>query len=173
MARMVISGNRRFGRPTGVAVLAFLSAVSATRAPADDATDEKARIERLEQTLDRIERRLELLEHADKSSSPVPTTVPETQAAPEMGRPAPAAPQSATAPPPIQSLRENRRAIRRRMAEDDVTRLLGAPTRLLQIDSKHVWYYEYPGVGSGSVAFDSNSRVDDWQHPPLGLWGLW
>ena len=52
--------------------------------------------------------------------------------------------------------------------QDDVTRLLGAPTRTFQLAGKTVWYYYYPAKGAGSVFFDSAGRASSVQSPSNG-----
>jgi hypothetical protein len=58
------------------------------------------------------------------------------------------------------------------MTREEIAALLGPPSRTLEANSKPLWYYEYE-AGSGSVAFTQEGYVEDWQRPPLGLWGLW
>jgi hypothetical protein len=52
--------------------------------------------------------------------------------------------------------------------QDDVTRLLGAPTKTFQLAGKTVWYYYYPAKGAGSVFFDSAARASSVQSPSSG-----
>ena len=70
------------------------------------------------------------------------------------------------------SLRDQWRGVNRGMTKDQIGSVLGPPTRMLEINSKPLWYYEYP-FGAGSVAFSQEGLVEDWQRPPLGLFGLW
>ncbi|MHB8447422.1 MAG: outer membrane protein assembly factor BamE domain-containing protein [Rudaea sp.] len=100
--------------------------------------------------------------------------------------PAPAAPQlpapqaAAPAPPaaavpaavlqagqvsPEEALKDRWSQIRSAMSQDDVTKLLGAPSRQFSIDGRRVWYYVYPGIGRGSVFFTGEHRVSSRQSP--------
>ena len=58
------------------------------------------------------------------------------------------------------------------MTKEQIGSVLGPPTRMLEINSKPLWYYQYT-FGAGSVAFTQEGVVEDWQRPPLGLFGLW
>jgi hypothetical protein len=83
---------------------------------------------------------------------------------------------SAAAPVPFPalrvSLRDQWRGVHRGMTKEQIGSVLGPPTRMLEINSKPLWYYEYT-FGAGSVAFSQEGLVEDWQRPPLGLFGLW
>ena len=70
------------------------------------------------------------------------------------------------------SLRDQWRGVHRGMTKDQIGSVLGPPTRMLEINSKPLWYYEYT-FGAGSVAFSQEGLVEDWQRPTLGLFGLW
>lgn len=70
------------------------------------------------------------------------------------------------------SLRDQWRGVHRGMTKEQIGSVLGPPTRMLEINSKPLWYYEYT-FGAGSVAFSQEGLVEDWQRPPLGLFGLW
>jgi hypothetical protein len=70
------------------------------------------------------------------------------------------------------SLRDQWRGVHRGMTREEIGSVLGPPTRMLEINSKPLWYYEYT-FGAGSVAFSQEGLVEDWQRPPLGLFGLW
>jgi hypothetical protein len=70
------------------------------------------------------------------------------------------------------SLRDQWRGVHRGMTKEQIGSVLGPPTRMLEINSKPLWYYEYT-FGAGSVAFTQEGVVEDWQRPPLGLFGLW
>ena len=51
------------------------------------------------------------------------------------------------------------------MAEDEIMRLLGAPSKKLTLDGRTVWYYDYPATGSGSIFFTDAGRVSSRQSP--------
>jgi len=68
-------------------------------------------------------------------------------------------------PPSVASLRESWQKIVRDMPAQDVLSTLGPATREMLINGRHVWYYVYPGIGRGSVFFNSHSRVSSSQAP--------
>lgn len=90
--------------------------------------------------------------------------------------PAPGSSASAAEPVPFPalrvSLRDQWRGVHRGMTKEQIGSVLGPPTRMLEINTKPLWYYEYT-FGAGSVAFTQEGVVEDWQRPPLGLFGLW
>jgi len=53
-----------------------------------------------------------------------------------------------------------------------VNGLLGPPSRSFRLNGDNpVWYYDYEGVGVGSVMFSADGRVTGWQAPPSNwLW---
>jgi hypothetical protein len=100
--------------------------------------------------------------------------VPAAATPPEAGTP--------SAPPAVtealewhEALKEQWRSVRAGMSAADITKLLGSPSRELTLDGNTVWYYSYPGLGSGSVLFSRERHiVTSWQHPPLGFGsGFW
>jgi hypothetical protein len=54
------------------------------------------------------------------------------------------------------------------LPEDKVEALLGKPEKVLRIDNTPVWYYIYPGIGRGSVFFNTSGKVSDRQAPGVG-----
>jgi hypothetical protein len=66
---------------------------------------------------------------------------------------------------PEAALRANWSNVKAEMGQAEVTRLLGEPTRKLTIDGRTVWYYVYPGIGTGSVFFTDKGRVSSRQWP--------
>jgi hypothetical protein len=68
-------------------------------------------------------------------------------------------------------IKEQWRKLRHDMNGGQVASLLGQPSRKFTLNGKTVWYYDYHGVGVGSVMFGHDKHVMDWQRPPLGwLW---
>ncbi|MDE2258115.1 MAG: hypothetical protein KGK05_10175 [Xanthomonadaceae bacterium] len=100
-----------------------------------------------------------------------PTAPPAAAAAPLVSPPAaaPAAVLQAGQVSPEQALRERWSQIQPALSQDEVTRLLGAPSREFAIDGRRVWYYVYPGIGRGSVFFTDEGRVSS-DHSPFS-WG--
>ena len=94
-----------------------------------------------------------------------PTPFPALGSAPSTAEPVPY-------PALRVSLRDQWRGVHRGMTRDQIGTVLGPPTRVLEINAKPLWYYEYT-FGAGSVAFSQEGLVEDWQRPPLGLFGLW
>jgi len=68
------------------------------------------------------------------------------------------------------SIPQRWRTLKRGMTADAVEALLGQPQRVIEVDSKVVWYYRYPNVGAGSVVFTPDKRVGGWQKPPFHGW---
>ena len=71
-------------------------------------------------------------------------------------------------PPSVASLRESWQQVVRGMPAQDVLATLGPATREMLINGRRVWYYIYPGIGRGSVFFNSDSRVTSSQAPVSG-----
>ncbi|MGW8310138.1 MAG: hypothetical protein ACWGNB_03655 [Thiogranum sp.] len=125
-------------------------------------------------------------ETAQPAQSP-PSRPVGTGGVPAGASPEPAAatpPESGTpsAPPAVrealewhEALKVQWRSVRAGMSAEDITKLLGSPSRELTLDGNTVWYYSYPGLGSGSVLFSRERHiVTSWQHPPLGFGpGFW
>jgi TolA-binding protein len=68
------------------------------------------------------------------------------------------------------SISQRWRTLERGMTAESVEALLGLPQRVIEVDSKIVWYYRYPNVGAGSVVFTPDKRVAGWQKPPFHGW---
>jgi hypothetical protein len=111
---------------------------------------------------------IQLLAHPTPAYALLPKVEPTPF--PAMGPPASAEP--VPYPALRVSLRDQWRGVHRGMTKDQIGSVLGPPTRMLEINSKPLWYYEYT-FGAGSVAFSQEGLVEDWQRPPLGLFGLW
>jgi len=56
------------------------------------------------------------------------------------------------------------------MTGAQVTALLGKPSRTFMLNGSSVWYYDYRGVGVGSVMLGKDGRIVGWQRPPVGWW---
>jgi outer membrane protein assembly factor BamE (lipoprotein component of BamABCDE complex) len=67
-------------------------------------------------------------------------------------------------------LRLSWRKVKRGMTDTQIADVLGPPSHDTRINGKRVWYYYYPGVGAGSVFFNSDGRVSSDQAPSIGIW---
>ena len=83
---------------------------------------------------------------------------------------APAKPPTKTQAPGPETIRENWHALNKGMSRQAVNQLLGAPNRTFKLNDNLIWYYEYGGIGRGSVMFSRNGQVIDWQAPPTLRW---
>jgi hypothetical protein len=100
--------------------------------------------------------------------APAPARAPSpSPAATPTAAPAGAAPQFVS---PEAALRAAWSQVRPGIGDDDVLRALGEPSRRGVIDGRPVWFYAYPGLGSGSVFFTDARRVTSLQ-APFGGWG--
>jgi len=120
-------------------------------------------VNELKQVVERLDGRVERLER-QLSSPPSKSTFQGSQspAAPVPPSPAPAV--------PAESVRDHWRRIDHGMTTQEVEALLGPPQRTMKVNTRTVWYYTYPDVGSGSVVFAPDDGVDDWQVPPFNTW---
>lgn len=99
-----------------------------------------SRVQRLEEIIQNLERRVASLEaQLRERSSPI--SVP--------------------------SGKESWRKLKSGMSEGDVEQLLGSPSKINAFGSFSVWYYENPSGerGLGRVQFDSKGKVDGWSEP--------
>jgi len=69
---------------------------------------------------------------------------------------------------PQTQLRANWSKIEPGLGANQVSRLLGEPTKKLRLDGRIAWYYSYPALGNGSVFFTDAGRVSTRQSPWLG-----
>lgn len=128
----------------------FAVSVAAALPAGAQTTDELAALKqeqaRLRQSLDDIDRRIRALEGA---SAPAGTTTPRIEV-----------PQ--TTYPTLQRAWSE---IQPGVMKARVDQILGKPAREMLINSDRVWYYVYPGIGSGSVFFNSQDKVTATQAP--------
>ena len=66
---------------------------------------------------------------------------------------------------PTYQVIENWTSLKRGLSEDDVFTLLGEPSHRVTMANQTMWYYQYLGVGSGSVIFTQGKHVLSWQKP--------
>jgi len=161
---------------TGVAFLPLVLASGAARAD-DDIAALRGRLDQIKELVVEFETRLNALEAARGSAAVSPpqagaAAVAATGpvAAPE---PAPIAPPSSVTPPtaaeaPVVVPRAQWRRVQTGLTMEEVKALIGAPTKTFELAGKRVWYYYYPGIGAGSVFFDTNARASSFQRPAGG-----
>ena len=154
---------------TALALLMLAGMASVPAARAADAEVERLQREvaALKDSVLRLQARVDRLESpARLAGSPLavmpPPVPPAAPVAPLAALEPGADPAAAT---PQAQLRANWSKIEPGMASDDVSRLLGEPTRKLRLDGRTAWYFSYPALGNGSVFFTDTGRVSSRQSP--------
>jgi hypothetical protein len=160
------------------AALAGAIALLAIVAPASRADEDiaalRGRLEQIKELVADFEARLQALEAARGSAGAAkPAVLPQAPALPPPAA-APAAiarvPASASeATEPIVP-RERWRHVREGLTGEQVTALIGPPTKTFELAGKTVWYYYYPSIGAGSVFFGSRGVASSVQRPAGGSW---
>ena len=159
---------------TALVLCGLALGVAAAQTPADPTEIEQLRAEaaRLRQSLDAIDARIQALESKNRESALPNETNPPAAPAPQLAAPAASAAggngTQRPPPSPLVELKEHWSQVEAGTSSDKVLALLGKPDRELRINGKPVWYYVYPGIGRGSVFFNSDGRVSTSQSPSLG-----
>ena len=169
----------------GVGAIALM-VVSQVRAADPDDAALRQEVKGLQEMVRELQARVSQLEGHSPVGAPFHANgVPEHEEAPNPASAAPVVAQTATpvvpqaapieAAPvvgvsagylsPEAALKVNWSKVAKDMAQDDVTRLLGTPSKKSTLDGRTVWYYYYPGTGSGSVFFTDAGRVSSRQAP--------
>jgi hypothetical protein len=143
-----------------VLVSLALASAPAVRAAEPDSARLQQEVEALKELVLDLQKRLSQLEGRQPPAAQAAPGTP--QAAPVAASPLGA--NSAYASPEA-ALRANWSKIAQEMDQSEVTRLLGAPSKKFMLDGRTVWYYYYPGTGSGSVFFTDAGRVSSRQSP--------
>jgi hypothetical protein len=156
----------------------------------------RQQLEEVRRQLNELQLKLERMEAehaAETAAPPAPVAAPPaapaanstTSTPPAAGPPATTVPvpprvEAARAPatPAVpdafqwrEALKEQWSGVKAGMNGEQIRQLLGAPSREFALDGRPVWYYNYPGVGNGSVLFGRDGgTVVGWQHPPFGFW---
>lgn len=124
-------------------------ALPASAQTTDELTALKQEQARLRQSLDEIDRRILVLEGGSASAA-MPTRAPEALQSPYI------------------RLQQAWSEIRPGVLKTRVGETLGKPVREMRINNDLVWYYVYPGLGNGSVFFNSEEKVTAAQPPRSG-----
>ena len=178
--------TRRGWSRTALVLLVLLGTVSlpAARAAEPDVASLEREVAALQEVVQRLQAQVDRLEShptpAEQSTSYAPRSAqpaaseavsqPVSRATPKAALPAvPIAALESGADPlvtnPQAQLRANWSKIEPGIDSDEVSRLLGAPTKKLRLDGRNAWYYSYPALGNGSVFFTDVGRVSSRQSP--------
>jgi hypothetical protein len=142
--------------------LAFtLFCARAAAAQSNDNAALQQEIATLRQTVEQLAARVAAVERQLPPTSAVPAT-PGAAAAP--------ASEPTAAPPSEAVLQDRWGQVGRGMTLAAIEALLGRPARTLNLENKTVWVYAYAGIGNGSIVFDVDGNVSDWQNPPFRQW---
>ncbi len=183
-------GRSRVVRPgwsrTALALIVLLGMASqpTARAADPDVASLEREVAALKEVVQRLQARVDRLESSptpvEQTTSGIPRTAPPapsetvsqtaSRAAPKAAQPAvPIAALQPGADPPAASLQAQLRVswskIEPGIDADQVSRLLGEPTKKLRLDGRNAWYYSYPALGNGSVFFTDAGRVSSRQSP--------
>ncbi len=185
IARSLRVGQPRWSR-TALASLMLLgmAGLPTARAADSDVANLEREVAALKDVVLRLQARVDRLEGhpptAEQSASGMPRSAPPASsevispavslAAPKVSLPAtPIAALQPGAEPlaasPQAQLRATWSKIEPGIDADEVSRLLGSPTRKLRLDGRNAWYYSYPTLGNGSVFFTDAGRVSSHQSP--------
>ena len=158
----------------------FLILPGITHAEDSEIVALRAQIQELRHMVIDLQQQVEELQARSPSAPPVPSRseTPVTNNTPRIrGYVRPDLISTATAGSPPEhkaldpdSIRENWHALEKGMTNQTVNGLLGAPTRSFKLNNNLVWYYDYKGIGRGSVMFSEKRQVIDWQAPPTSHW---
>ena len=142
---------RRLGCILAVMAALGMTALPAGADPADDVTQLRQEMERMRQSMDVLEAKIHALEAQN--------------AAPQVAPPAQLKQPSFS----YVALQRDWSEVGRGTSKTRVEELLGKPERELRINGDLVWYFVYPGLGRGSVFFNSAGNVTATQ-PPRVSW---
>ena len=178
-------GRAAWSRTIGALLtLLALGQLPAVHAAEPDAASLEREIVALKEVVWQLQARVDRLERqpsaAGLPASGVPRGAPPSASQPALPAGPAAAPKAAlpvapmparqpgeetVASSPQMQLRVNWSKIDPGMTADEVSALLGEPTRRLQLDGRIAWYYSYPALGNGSVFFTTAGRVSSHQSP--------
>lgn len=154
--------------------LLVLPGIRPVRAEGSDIAALRIQVQELQQAVSVLQRQV-----ADLQSQLRPSNTATRQVPPETNysRPRETAPRddipAASDQPALskEAIRDSWHALKRGMSDQDVYKLIGAPTSRFKLNNKPVWYYDYQGVGRGSVMFSNEGKLISWQAPPTHwLW---
>jgi hypothetical protein len=67
-------------------------------------------------------------------------------------------------------LRASWKQVEHGLSNTELRERLGDPESIMALGRETLWYYSYPGIGSGSVMLDRQGKVTSWQSPPFRGW---
>jgi hypothetical protein len=143
-----------------VIVALVLAGTSAARAADSDNAALLEEVKSLRQMVLDLQQRLNRLEGRQ-----APAAQPAPGAAPVAAITAARPGANAGYVSPEAELKVSWSRLEREMGQRDVGRLLGPPSSKFTLDGRTVWFYHYPGIGSGSVFFTDAGRVSSRQSP--------
>lgn len=114
----------------------------------------QAQIDALTKRIERLEQRLPAHTPSPDASSHPLTTPPRT-------------PPQLTALEELEKIRENWQQLHHGLSKTELRHLLGNPASKFKLNRQTIWYYRYPGIGSGSVILGYSGKVNGWQEPPF------
>jgi hypothetical protein len=160
-------------------------------------TDVDARLTTMQRQVDGMNKRLERMEQMLKLRLPPPdmntadvgaaanvlTTAPatvSTQAEPQSiqtkSKPVQSKITLAQARPKLSAfheldiIRTSWKQVKLGLSGRELSGLIGEPNSKSKLGREELWYYTYPGIGSGSVLLSGQDKVTSWQPPPLLVW---
>ncbi len=129
----------------------------AAQADSPPANKADPQITRMQAQIDALTKRIERLEQK----------LPEQDAQSRSQTTAPRTPSRLTALEELEIIRSNWTQLRHGLSKTELQHLLGNPASKFKLERQTIWYYRYPGIGSGSVSLGYSGKVNGWQEPPF------
>ena len=109
--------------------------------------------------------------NSGKPHTAAPAQVPEADSSTSIPV-VPNKPTSARQATTPADIKKSWHALKRGLTSQSVKVLLGEPSRSFKLNGDSpIWYYDYEGIGVGSVMFSNDGQVIGWQPPPSNwLW---
>lgn len=129
-------------------------------------SDMQSQIDALNKRVERLERTLQpdLTPSTPNTTGAGVTTTQPPPTTPTRGQPELRLYQE------LEVLRANWKRLERGLSRTELRQLLGEPRSELAFGQQTLWYYSYPGIGSGSVMLDHKGKTSSWQEPPFRGW---
>ncbi len=118
-------------------------------------------ITRMQAQIDALTKRIERLEQR------LPAHMPSQDARSHSLTPPPRTQPPLTALEELEKIRKNWEQLRHGLSKTELQHLLGNPVSKFKLERQTIWYYSYPGIGSGSVILGYSGKVNGWQTPPF------